>query len=119
MQITQVQLENFRNYRRLDISVGPSINVFFGENAQGKTNLIEAIYLCACARSHRTSRDREMIYHGEDGYKVTLSIHSDTRKDSSGQRNEYEETVFLQYIDAVQTPEGLRKARRVDRKSVV
>ncbi len=113
MQITQVQLENFRNYRRLDISVGPSINVFFGENAQGKTNLIEAIYLCACARSHRTARDREMIYHGEDGYKVTLSIHSDARKDSSGQRNEYEETVFLQYIDAVQTPEGLRKARRV------
>lgn len=113
MQITSVQLENFRNYRRLDICVGPSINVFFGENAQGKTNLIEAIYLCACARSHRTSRDREMIFHGEDGYKVTLSIRSDARKNTSEHSNEYEETVFLQYIDAVQTPEGFRKPRRV------
>jgi len=74
MFIRSIHIENFRNYRRLDLNVEPSINVFFGENAQGKTNIIEAIYLCACARSHRTSKDRELIYHGEQGYKVQLDM---------------------------------------------
>jgi len=74
MFIRSIHIENFRNYRRLDLNVEPSINVFFGENAQGKTNIIEAIYLCACARSHRTSKDRELIFHGESGYKVKLDL---------------------------------------------
>ncbi len=74
MFIRSIHIDSFRNYRRLDLDVEPSINVFFGENAQGKTNIIEAIYLCACARSHRTSKDRELIFHGENGYRVQLDM---------------------------------------------
>jgi DNA replication and repair protein RecF len=74
MFIRSIHISSFRNYRRLDLDVEPSINVFFGENAQGKTNIMEAIYLCACARSHRTSKDRELIFHGENGYRVQLDM---------------------------------------------
>ena len=66
MKVQSIHLDNFRNYRRFDLEVGPSVNIFFGQNAQGKTNLIEAIYLCACARSHRTSKDRDLIYRNKN-----------------------------------------------------
>ena len=64
MIIKRIELRNFRNYVSLNIDTEPGINVFYGDNAQGKTNILEAIYLCACARSHRTAKDSELIYHG-------------------------------------------------------
>ena len=45
MFIKSIHLENFRNYGRLDLDVGPSVNIFYGNNAQGKTNLVEGIYV--------------------------------------------------------------------------
>ena len=47
MYIKHISLENFRNYGRLDLDVGPSVNIIYGNNAQGKTNLIEAINVCS------------------------------------------------------------------------
>jgi recombinational DNA repair ATPase RecF len=64
----RIELRNFRNYERLKLDVERGINVFFGDNGQGKTNLLEAVYLCACARSHRTPRDVDLIRKGADGY---------------------------------------------------
>jgi len=64
MIINRIELRNFRNYVSLNIGTEPGINVFYGDNAQGKTNILEAVYLCACARSHRTAKDSELIYHG-------------------------------------------------------
>ena len=132
MLIRSIHIENFRNYRRLDLNVEPSINVFFGENAQGKTNIIEAIYLCACARSHRTSKDRELICHGEHGYRVSLdmlahryrkmirNIEGDISSDvgflSTSQVRDagyYEESLSISYMEAMEGPEGFRKARRI------
>lgn len=114
MYITAIHLENFRNYRRLDLHVGPSINVFFGENAQGKTNLIEAVYLCACARSHRTSKDRELIFHGESYYKVKLQLNSRRRQlEYEIGPARYEETLSLSFQDAGEATTGLMKARRI------
>ena len=57
MFIKRLQMLNYRNYNALDITLGPNVNVFMGDNAQGKTNILEAIYYCAFARSHRTSKD--------------------------------------------------------------
>ena len=54
MFIKRLQMLNYRNYNVLDISLGPHVNVFMGDNAQGKTNILEGIYYCAFARSHRT-----------------------------------------------------------------
>lgn len=61
MKLTELSLHHFRNYDDIDVTFGPGVNVLLGENAQGKTNLLEAIYVLALARSHRTSNDRELI----------------------------------------------------------
>ncbi|MDD2457999.1 MAG: DNA replication/repair protein RecF [Eubacteriales bacterium] len=74
MHVTAIELTDFRNYRSQQITVHPDINVFFGANAQGKTNILEAVYLCACARSHRTSRDADLIHQEGDHYAVKVDF---------------------------------------------
>ena len=65
MQITRLKLKQFRNYAYLDTEVSPGINLFFGQNGLGKTNLLEAIHYCALGKSHRTNLDREVIGRGD------------------------------------------------------
>lgn len=65
MIIQKVVLKNFRNYKELELELAPGVNVLMGENAQGKTNLLEAVGYCSTGRSHRTSYDRECIQIGE------------------------------------------------------
>ena len=65
---------NYRNYNVLDISLGPHVNVFMGDNAQGKTNILEGIYYCAFARSHRTSKDRELINWNADNALLSVMV---------------------------------------------
>lgn len=72
MRVKQLKLENFRNYPKIELKFGPGVNVLSGDNGQGKTNILEAIYLCSCARSHRTSRDSELILQGENYYQIEL-----------------------------------------------
>ncbi len=61
MKLTKIELHNFRNYVNQSLDFSDGINVFLGENAQGKTNLLEAIYVLALTRSHRTNNERELI----------------------------------------------------------
>ncbi|ONI37529.1 hypothetical protein AN639_03775 [Candidatus Epulonipiscium fishelsonii] len=61
MKITQIRLNNFRNYDNLELNLSQNRNIFIGDNAQGKTNILEAIYMCATARSHRTNYAKEAI----------------------------------------------------------
>ena len=61
MYLKTLKLHNFRNYADLSVEFGSGINVLLGENAQGKTNLLESIYFLALTRSHRTSNDRDLI----------------------------------------------------------
>ncbi len=61
MKLKKISLHNFRNYEDQELDFSDGINVLLGENAQGKTNLLEAIYVLALARSHRTSNDKELI----------------------------------------------------------
>ncbi len=55
MQLNDIKLKDFRNYEDLTVTFSPGVNVFIGENAQGKTSLLEAIYMMSLARSHRTA----------------------------------------------------------------
>src|SRR5690625_6590407 len=71
MHIDQLQVKNYQNYAYSDITFDDKINVIIGENAQGKTNLMEAIYVLAFTRSYRTSRERELIKWQEDFAKIT------------------------------------------------
>ena len=74
MFIKRLQMLNYRNYNVLDISLGPHVNVFMGDNAQGKTNILEGIYYCAFARSHRTSKDRELINWNSDNALLSVTV---------------------------------------------
>ncbi|MCB2300585.1 DNA replication/repair protein RecF [Clostridium tagluense] len=69
MHIKYLQLLNFRNFDGLFIELNKGTNVFVGDNAQGKTNILEAIYYCSLAKSHRTNRDKELInWNGTEAY---------------------------------------------------
>ena len=74
MRITGLKLHNFRNYRDLEQTFEPGLTVFTGLNGAGKTNVLEAIFLCALGRSHRTSRDAELIRMGEMEAMVLLNL---------------------------------------------
>ena len=66
MYIEKIRLQNFRNYENLEIDLNKNINIIYGENAQGKTNIIESIFLCAFGKSFRTSKEKEMIKFNEE-----------------------------------------------------
>ena len=74
MYIESLDLKNFRNYEELHLTFDRGINVFFGDNAQGKTNILEALYVCATSRSHRGSKDREMIRFGQEEAHLRMEI---------------------------------------------
>ena len=61
MYIESIELKNYRNYDSLSLQFDKGTNIFYGDNAQGKTNILEAVYLCGTTKSHRGSKDREMI----------------------------------------------------------
>ena len=61
MFVESIELNNYRNFDSLKVEFSPGVNIFFGDNAQGKTNLLESIYVSGTLRSHRGSRDKELI----------------------------------------------------------
>ncbi len=61
MYIEKLELNNFRNYPSLSMELDPGTNLLFGDNAQGKTNILESVILCGTTKSHRGSKDKEMI----------------------------------------------------------
>ena len=65
MQIEELKLKNFRNYEELTLCPHPGVNLFFGRNGSGKTNLLEAIHYCALGRSHRITNDANVVRSGE------------------------------------------------------
>lgn len=77
MQIQSITLKNFRNYEGQTVQFDPHRNIIIGENAQGKTNLVEAVYLCAFARSFRTANTREMIRFGESQASIDARVLSE------------------------------------------
>lgn len=74
LNVNNIKLINFRNYKYLDFRLNKNLNIFIGHNAQGKTNLIEALYMCAVGKSFRSNRDKEIIkFDKEEGY-IGISI---------------------------------------------
>ena len=74
MIIESVDLKDYRNYKILNMNFNPQINIIYGDNAQGKTNILEALYVCATSRSHKGSKDREMIRMGSDEAHIKLNV---------------------------------------------
>jgi DNA replication and repair protein RecF len=70
MHIEQLLLKNYRNYDELEVNFENKVNVILGENAQGKTNVMESIYVLAMAKSHRTSNDKDLIRWDQEYAKI-------------------------------------------------
>ncbi len=66
MKVTQISIFNYRNLDRQKISPTGGLNIFVGDNAQGKTNLVESVYLCCIGKSPRTDKDKELIRWGTE-----------------------------------------------------
>ena len=74
MIIKSLELLDYRNYENLQMDFDPGTNILYGNNAQGKTNILESIYVCATTKSHRGSRDKEMIRFGQDDAHIRMFI---------------------------------------------
>ncbi|MPQ27324.1 DNA replication/repair protein RecF [Bacillus paralicheniformis] len=113
MYIQNLTLSSYRNYERLDLQFENKVNVIIGENAQGKTNLMEAIYVLAMAKSHRTSNDKELIRWDEDYAKIEGRVIKKngsvpiqlviSKKGKKGKVNHIEQQKLSQYVGAVNT----------------
>lgn len=66
MYIEKLILRNYRNYSQLDVNLHPNMNIFIGQNAQGKTNVLESIYYLSFGKSHRNNKDAQIIAWGEE-----------------------------------------------------
>ena len=76
MKIEQLTLRNFRNYEQLTLTPHEGVNLFFGANGSGKTNLLEAIHYCALGKSHRVSGDQSVVRIGQDFALCGVSVRS-------------------------------------------
>lgn len=75
MYIKEIRLKDFRNYKYQKIFFSEDVNIFMGENAQGKTNLLEGIFFNTMARSFKTSRDKDVIRFGEEFCRIETDIY--------------------------------------------
>ncbi len=74
MLINSLELSTYRNYDNLDITFDPGITILYGDNAQGKTNILEAVYIAGTTKSHRGSKDKDIIKFNEDESHIRLYI---------------------------------------------
>lgn len=108
MNIERLQLTDYRNYKSLTLDFSNKINVFIGENAQGKTNVMESIYVLAMAKSHRTANDKELIRWDADYGKIEGVVNKRygsvpieltiSKKGKKGKINHLEQSKLSNYI---------------------
>ena len=80
MLITSLKLQNFRNYTELDVKFNENINIIYGDNAQGKTNMLEAVFISSIGKSFRTKKDRELIKFNENFSIIEVNFAKSDRK---------------------------------------
>lgn len=98
MLITDIEIQNFRNYKLQKIEFNKNINVFYGDNAQGKTNILEAIFISAFGKSYRTSQDKELIKKGENFSNVIVNYKNQNRTGSIKIQIAERKTILLNGI---------------------
>ena len=109
MIIDTLKLKDFRNYEALEITPHPGVNLLFGQNGSGKTNLLEAVHYCALGRSHRTSQDKEVVRKGTEAAVVGVTVRkADGRHDTAVKLTPNEMRKKQVYLD------GKRAARLSD-----
>ncbi len=99
MKITKLSLEQFRNMENTSFCPGEGVNVIYGDNAQGKTNLIEAIYLFTGLKSFRSSRNAQLIMQGRDFSKLNMEFEAGGRSQEASLRIDKGRHVILNDVD--------------------
>ena len=92
MVIKSLKLKNFRNYDFLSIEFDHATNIFYGDNAQGKTNILEAVYLTGTTKSHRGTKDRDLIQFGNEESHIETVIEKEWSRVSGGYASEEEQS---------------------------
>ncbi|HHU90897.1 MAG TPA: DNA replication/repair protein RecF [Clostridiaceae bacterium] len=82
MTIQELELIRFRNYEKESLAFGEGINILYGQNAQGKTNILEALYISSTGKSHRTNNYNDLIQRGQTGFEIKLSARLKDRENS-------------------------------------
>lgn len=77
MFVDKIELMDFRNYDQLCVEFDHGTNILFGDNAQGKTNVLESIFLCGTTKSHKGTKDREMIRFGQEESHIRIVVNKD------------------------------------------
>lgn len=80
MYIQKIELENFRNYEKEKIEFDKNINIIYGDNAQGKTNILESIFICSLGKSFRTNKDKELINKEKEYSKIEMISFKEDRR---------------------------------------
>ena len=80
MIIKSIELSNYRNYEHLDINFDEGTNILYGDNAQGKTNILEAAYVSGTSKSHKGSRDKDMIRFEQNEAHIKTIVEKQDRK---------------------------------------
>lgn len=79
MYIKKIKLENFRNYEKQEIEFDKNVNIIYGDNAQGKTNILESIFICSLGKSFRTNKEKELINKEKDYSKIEMISYKEDR----------------------------------------
>jgi len=80
--IQELELNRFRNYKKESLTFGEGINILYGQNAQGKTNILEALYISSTGKSHRTNNYNDLIQKGQTGFEIKLRAKINNRDNS-------------------------------------
>lgn len=113
MWINKIKLENFRNYDQLSLKLCKNINIFYGDNAQGKTNIIEAIYLNSIGKSFRTNKDNEMIKIDKKYSNIDIEYKKKDREGNIHINLDKKKNVFINKIKIKKLSELLGKVNIV------
>ena len=109
MLITNLKIKNFRNYNELNLNFNNKINIFYGNNAQGKTNIIESIFMCAIGKSFRTNKDKELIKFNEDFLNIEINYQKSDRDGKIKIEISDKKNIYLNGIKAKKLSELIGK----------
>ena len=109
MHIKEITLENFRNYDKEKIEFDKNINIIYGDNAQGKTNILESIFICSLGKSFRTNKDKELINKEKEYSKVEMISSKEDREVKINFELKDKKKFFINGIDVKKTSDILGK----------
>ena len=111
MKITRLSIQNFRNLRKIDIKPANGMNIFTGDNAQGKTNLLEAIYVLSAGTSFRNSSDKQLVNYDASRYEVKAAYRYQERNFESALLFDEQNKSFI--INNKKTPHNNKERIKV------